>query len=122
LQTVDLSTLKNKDGREIGAEWLCKQAFDQLDIAGFLRQKGWPENNISLACTHIMIFILVNTLTKTYGVGKEKAADLKYVELCARQIARVAKNNKIVVEKSTLPVRTAQSIKIGFEYKGIGKG
>lgn len=58
-----------------------------------------------------MIFISVNTPTKTYGVGKGMAADLKYVELCARQIAKVAKNDKIVVEKSTLPVRTAESIK-----------
>jgi len=40
------------------------------------------------------------------------AADLKYIELCARQIASVSKNNKIVVEKSTLPVRTAETIKI----------
>lgn len=58
-----------------------------------------------------MIFISVNTPTKTYGMGKGRAADLKYVELCARQIAEVATTNKIVVEKSTLPVRTAQSIK-----------
>jgi len=58
-----------------------------------------------------MIFISVNTPTKTYGVGKGMAADLKYVELCARQIARVSKSDKIIVEKSTLPVRTAASIK-----------
>lgn len=58
-----------------------------------------------------MIFISVNTPTKTYGIGKGMAADLKYVELCARQIAEVAKDDKIVVEKSTLPVRTASSIK-----------
>jgi len=58
-----------------------------------------------------MVFISVNTPTKTYGVGKGMAADLKYVELCARQIARVAQTDKIVVEKSTLPVRTAESIK-----------
>ena len=58
-----------------------------------------------------MIFISVNTPTKTYGKGKDMAADLKYVELCARQIAAVAKTDKIVVEKSTLPVRTAQAIK-----------
>lgn len=57
-----------------------------------------------------MIFISVNTPTKTYGKGKGMAADLKYVELCARNIAKVAKNDKIVVEKSTLPVRTAQAI------------
>ncbi|KAA5825584.1 nucleotide sugar dehydrogenase [Algibacter amylolyticus] len=58
-----------------------------------------------------MIFISVNTPTKTYGKGKGMAADLKYVELCARSIAKVATTNKIVVEKSTLPVRTAQAIK-----------
>lgn len=58
-----------------------------------------------------MIFISVNTPTKTYGVGKGMAADLKYVELCARQIAETANEDKIIVEKSTLPVRTAQSIK-----------
>ncbi|UYW00525.1 UDP-glucose 6-dehydrogenase [Flavobacterium agricola] len=58
-----------------------------------------------------MIFISVNTPTKTYGIGKGKAADLKYIELCARQIARVAKTDKIIVEKSTLPVRTASAIR-----------
>src|SRR5690606_24911648 len=58
-----------------------------------------------------MIFISVNTPTKTYGAGKGMAADLKYIELCARQIARVATSPKIVVEKSTLPVRTASTIK-----------
>ena len=67
-----------------------------------------------------MIFISVNTPTKTYGVGKGMAADLKYVELCARQIARVAKNDKIVVEKSTLPVRTAQSIKTILDAESNG--
>lgn len=56
------------------------------------------------------IFISVNTPTKTYGVGKGMAADLKYIELCARQIARVATSDKIVIEKSTLPVRTAEAI------------
>ncbi|MBE9576448.1 UDP-glucose 6-dehydrogenase [Flavobacterium proteolyticum] len=67
-----------------------------------------------------MIFISVNTPTKTYGVGKGMAADLKYIELCARQIARVAKNDKIVVEKSTLPVRTASAIKDILEHTGNG--
>ncbi|WP_431471810.1 UDP-glucose 6-dehydrogenase [Nonlabens sp. SCSIO 43208] len=58
-----------------------------------------------------MIFISVNTPTKTYGVGKGMAADLKYIELCARQIADVAEDDKIIVEKSTLPVRTAEALK-----------
>ena len=58
-----------------------------------------------------MIFISVNTPTKTYGDGMGMAADLRYVELCARKIAEVSKSDKIVVEKSTLPVRTAEKIK-----------
>ena len=58
-----------------------------------------------------MIFLSVNTPTKTYGIGAGRAADLRYVENCARQIAKVAQGDKIVVEKSTLPVRTAESIK-----------
>jgi len=67
-----------------------------------------------------MIFISVNTPTKTYGIGKGKAADLKFIELCARQIARVAKDDKIVVEKSTLPVRTAQALKSILHNTGNG--
>jgi len=67
-----------------------------------------------------VIFISVNTPTKTYGKGKGMAADLKYIELCARQIAKVAKQNKIVVEKSTLPVRTAEAIKSILDNTGNG--
>lgn len=65
-----------------------------------------------------MIFISVNTPTKNYGKGKGMAADLKYIELCARNIADVAKTDKIVVEKSTLPVRTAETIKSILHHTG----
>jgi UDPglucose 6-dehydrogenase len=67
-----------------------------------------------------IIFISVNTPTKTYGKGKGKAADLKYIELCARQIAKISKDDKIVVEKSTLPVRTAEAIKSILDNTGNG--
>lgn len=67
-----------------------------------------------------LIFISVNTPTKTYGSGKGMASDLKYIELCARQIAKVSKTDKIVVEKSTLPVRTAQAIKSILDNTGNG--
>ena len=67
-----------------------------------------------------VIFISVNTPTKTYGDGKGMAADLKYIELCARQIAQVAKTDKIIVEKSTLPVRTAEAIKSILDSTGNG--
>lgn len=58
-----------------------------------------------------MVFISVNTPTKTFGVGAGRAANLEYVEKCARRIAEVSKGHKIVVEKSTLPVRTAEAVK-----------
>ena len=71
-----------------------------------------------------IIFISVNTPTKDYGAGKGRAADLKYIESCARNIAKVGGGNKIVVEKSTVPVRTAQMVKEilssannGFSYQ-----
>ena len=53
-ETVDMATLRNKDGREIGAEWLCQQAFNQLGIGNFLRQAGWDEDRVALATTHII--------------------------------------------------------------------
>lgn len=67
-----------------------------------------------------MIFISVNTPTKTYGKGKGQAADLKFIELCARQIAEVATSSKIIVEKSTIPVRTAATIKSILDHTGKG--
>ncbi|MES2544088.1 MAG: UDP-glucose 6-dehydrogenase [Bacteroidota bacterium] len=67
-----------------------------------------------------LIFISVNTPTKTYGSGKGMAADLKYIELCARQIAKISKTDKIIVEKSTLPVRTAEAIKNILDHTGNG--
>ena len=58
-----------------------------------------------------MVFISVNTPIKKTGIGAGETSDLRWVESCARQIAEVAVNHTIVVEKSTLPVRTAQTIK-----------
>lgn len=58
-----------------------------------------------------IIFISVNTPTKTFGAGAGRAANLEYIERCARRIAESAHGHKIVVEKSTLPVRTAEAVK-----------
>ena len=58
-----------------------------------------------------MIFISVNTPTKTKGIGAGKASDLKWIEASARQIGKYARGETIVVEKSTLPVKTAETIK-----------
>ena len=67
-----------------------------------------------------MIFMAVNTPTKTEGEGAGMAADLSYVEACAKNIAQVAKTDKIVIEKSTLPVRTAEKIKEILDREGSG--
>jgi len=57
-----------------------------------------------------IIFVAVNTPTKTYGVGAGRAADLRFIESVARTIAEHAESNKIIVEKSTIPVKTADTI------------
>ena len=57
-----------------------------------------------------MVFLSVNTPTKTRGVGVGQASDLRWIEASARQVAACAQNHTIVVEKSTLPVRTAATI------------
>jgi len=57
-----------------------------------------------------IIFISVNTPTKTMGIGAGRAANIKNCELCARTIAQVSDSDKIIVEKSTVPVRTAEAV------------
>ncbi|MEO5957788.1 MAG: UDP-glucose 6-dehydrogenase [Opitutaceae bacterium] len=58
-----------------------------------------------------IIFVAVNTPTKTYGIGAGRSADLRFIESVARSIAEHANGPKIIVEKSTIPVRTAETIK-----------
>lgn len=57
-----------------------------------------------------VLFVCVGTPTKSYGVGAGRAADLRYIELCARDIAEHADTAKIIVEKSTIPVKTAEAM------------
>ncbi|MBN1761203.1 MAG: UDP-glucose 6-dehydrogenase [Chitinispirillaceae bacterium] len=68
-----------------------------------------------------VIFVSVNTPTKTFGAGAGKAADLQYWEKTARNIVRVSTTDKIIVEKSTLPVRTARAMEriLNANDKGI---
>ncbi|HNT57185.1 MAG TPA: nucleotide sugar dehydrogenase [Syntrophales bacterium] len=75
--------------------------------------KGIAENDI--------IFVSVNTPTKTFGVGAGMAADLRYWEMTAREILKYAKSPKIVIEKSTLPVKTALAMEriLNSNHHGI---
>ncbi len=82
---------------EVLRQGLGRNLFFTTDIA-----RGIRENDI--------IFVSVNTPTKTFGAGAGMAADLQYWELAARQILENADSSKIVIEKSTFPVRTAQAM------------
>ena len=84
-----------------------KNLFFSDDIAGHIEKAD-------------MIFMAVNTPTKTEGEGAGMAADLRYVEACARSIAKYSNSDKIVVEKSTLPVRTAEKIKEILDQNSCG--
>jgi UDPglucose 6-dehydrogenase len=67
-----------------------------------------------------IVFVAVNTPTKTYGVGAGRAADLRFIESVARTIAECATGPKIIVEKSTIPVKTAETIKDILAANGRG--
>jgi hypothetical protein len=54
MQLIDINSIKNKDVREIGSEWLAYQALEQLQVAKFLGQRGWGQDEINLALTHII--------------------------------------------------------------------
>jgi UDPglucose 6-dehydrogenase len=62
-----------------------------------------------------LIFVSVGTPTKSFGIGAGRAADLRYIEAAARLIAEVSHGNKIIVEKSTIPVKTASAIEAILE-------
>lgn len=92
---------------EIIKEVRGKNLFFSNDIAGNIEKSE-------------MIFMAVNTPTKTEGEGAGMAADLKYIEACAKDIAKYSKSDKIVIEKSTLPVKTAEKIKEILEENSNG--
>lgn len=98
---------------EPGLDDVVKQArgrnlFFSTDVSGQIKKAD-------------IIFVAVNTPTKTYGVGAGRAADLRYIESVARTIAEHADTGKIIVEKSTIPVKTAESIKtiVASNSKGL---
>ena len=87
---------------EPGLDDVVKQArgrnlFFSTDVAGGIKAAD-------------IIFVAVNTPTKSYGVGAGRAADLRFIESVARTIAEHANGDKIIVEKSTIPVKTADAI------------
>ncbi|MFA5755899.1 MAG: nucleotide sugar dehydrogenase [Smithellaceae bacterium] len=95
----------NSDRRPVyepGLETIVKKTRGRNLFFSTGIEKGIQENDI--------IFVCVNTPTKTFGAGAGMAADLQYWEKTARQILENAKSPKIVIEKSTLPIKTAQAM------------
>jgi len=94
--------------KEVVAECINRNLFFSTDIKGEIEKAD-------------IIFISVNTPTKLSGIGAGSAANVKNCELCARTIANVSKSDKIIVEKSTVPVRTAESVRrvLGVNKKGL---
>jgi len=84
-----------------------RNLFFSTDVGGAIKQAD-------------LIFVCVNTPTKTYGLGAGRAADLSYIESVARTIAEHADTPKIIIEKSTIPVRTAESISAILAASGRG--
>jgi UDPglucose 6-dehydrogenase len=84
-----------------------KNLFFSTDVTGAIRAAD-------------LIFVAVNTPTKTYGVGAGRAADLRFIESVARTIAETATTPKIIIEKSTIPVKTAETIKEILSANGNG--
>jgi UDPglucose 6-dehydrogenase len=84
-----------------------RNLFFSTDIAGGIRDAD-------------IIFVSVNTPTKMFGEGAGRAADLQHVEVTARQILKHSRSDKIVVEKSTLPVRTAEAMERILNGNGRG--
>ena len=113
INVVDLNESRIKDWNSDDLSKLPIYEPGLKEIVGRCRGKNLHfsskvSENISMAD---MIFISVNTPTKTKGIGAGQASDTKWVEACARDVAKFAKGHTIVVEKSTLPVRTAEVIK-----------
>lgn len=92
---------------EVVSECRGRNLFFSTDIDGEIKRAD-------------IVFISVNTPTKTMGIGAGRAANIKNCELCARKIAEVSESGKIVVEKSTVPVRTAQAVRRVLECNDKG--
>lgn len=101
-----------RDGISNGEHHTTYDAYGRPTTIYPVRPKLFFSTDVDQAIANAdLIFVCVNTPTKTHGIGQGSAADLDFVESATRTIARVATQDKIVVEKSTVPCRTAQSIR-----------
>ena len=102
-ETVDLKTLKNEDVRELGAEWMSLQALQELGIDNFLRRRGWDEENIRMALSHIVSrAIYPASELKTVSFMRENSS---VTEVYERITAKwVALNSNLRYKSCNLPI------------------
>lgn len=102
-QVVDINTVKNKDAREVGAEWLCKQAFEQLKIGDFLHASNWSQEKIALATTHIISrTVYPASELKSVSFLKENSA---VCELTGYDKAKLTKDNLYWISKELYVIK-----------------
>ncbi len=113
VNVVDLneSRIKDWNNSDLSKLPIYEPGLDEVVERARGRNLHFSTNVKSAIENADMVFISVNTPTKSKGVGAGKASDLRWVEACAREVAKYSKKHTIVVEKSTLPVRTAEVIK-----------
>ncbi len=102
-ETVNMASMKNSDAREIGAEWLCKQAFDQLGIDEFLKQQKWSEEKRSLTATHIISRAVYSASElKTVSFIKENSA---ISEITGAQKSKITKDQLYKISLNLYPIK-----------------
>jgi UDPglucose 6-dehydrogenase len=109
-------TVADMNGRRIDA-WnsdvlpVYEPGLDEVVASARGRNLHFTTEIRSAIAAADLVFVSVGTPTKSYGIGAGRAADLRYIEGAARLIAEVSSGHKIIVEKSTIPVKTASAIK-----------
>ena len=112
VHVVDLNTLRVEAWNDPDLSQLpvYEPGLDQVVARARGRNLRFSTEVDAAIASADMVFLSVNTPTKKRGVGAGQASDLRWIEACTRQVAAAAKDHTIVVEKSTLPVRTAEAI------------
>jgi hypothetical protein len=102
-QRIDTDSVENKNIREAGAEWLCMQALEQLNMSAFLRKEGWNDEQIQLALTHIIS-------RATYPASELRTSEWikqnsSVCELTGYPVEKITKDKLYVISKSLYKVK-----------------
>ena len=120
-ERVDLKTIRNEDVRELGAEWISLQALQELGIDSFLRDRGWEEENIQLAMSHIVsraVFPASELTTSNYI--KENSSICELTGYPVKQITKdklYGISKRLYKEKDNLELYLSEKTNTLFDLK-----